>query len=459
MAGDPNWHTCFVIMPFHTKPDRARKDEVNFDRVYSSIIKRSLAGLKDRGIHVRCIRCDEIERAGVIHERMIAQIAEADVAVVDITTQNPNVFYELGVRHAVRDRVTVLIRRKGTNNPFNIGGMTTIEYDLDATSAARARDAIANFVANGLLSGAKDSLVYSVLPGLRVSLEAKQIREERVEEYEIPRAAGKRIGIVAGNLRDVNLGASLRERPIDIWVSSENINMQMARPHDPSISGLIRYLGAKRDETGTILDDTVASELRGKMRRRQLVNPGEIVSTGAGALGRTHRVKRIYHAASVYGVVGAGYHAISRVEQCISNALVRADEEALGLFESLDQGKRVAAQPGGRAILFPLLAAGTARADVIQSARQQLAAAINYLRSRAGFTCVDRVYFLARDETVLQGLRVALAELGVTRPRPRGERARPSSGPPGRSRVSTKRVGSIRSRVDATETRPSAARR
>ena len=179
--------TCFVIMPFRTKKDAAREnEEVDFDKVYEDIIKRGWSASTTRGRLTKVIRSDDVELAGLIHERMIAQIAEADVTVVDITTDNPNVFYELGIRHALRDRVTVLMRRKGKPNPFNVGGMTTIEYDLDEQGAARARDVIANFVANGLLSGAKDSLVYTVLPGLRASLDPKAITESEVEEYEIP---------------------------------------------------------------------------------------------------------------------------------------------------------------------------------------------------------------------------------------------------------------------------------
>jgi hypothetical protein len=247
----------------------------------------------------------------------------------------------------------------------------------------------------------------------------------------------------------VNLVAALRKRPIDIWVNSENINMQMARPHDPSVSGLIRYLGAKRDETGTILDDAVADELRAKMRRKQLVNPGEIVSTSACGLERTHQVRRIYHAAAVYGVVGTGYHAIAHIEQCIANALARADEEARELAGAPDKTKGAPANPPARAILFPLLASGTARADVIQSARRQLAAAVGYLRSRAGFTCVQRVYFLARDETVLQGLRVALAELGIIRPgRPPEKTLRQTEKTP-RAKNQTKSMRSARGRRGA----------
>jgi Macro domain len=425
MRNDEDVRTCFVIMPFGTKKDPEHKDKVQFDRLYKTIIKRAvLKDLRKRGIRMRCVRSDEIERAGLIHERMVKHIAEADVAVVDITTQNPNVYYELGVRHALRDRVTVLIRRKGKPNPFNIGGMTTIEYEPgDRRSAARTREAIANFVANGLLSSTKDSLVYTVLPGLRASLDPKPITESELEEYEIPDVPGKYIGIVRGNLRHANLGATLRRRPIHIWVNSENVNMQMARPYDKSVSALIRYLGAKRDDTGAILEDSIANELRAKMRRRQLVNPGEVVSTGAGSLKDTHKVRRIYHAASVYGVVGEGYNGIANIEHCITNALARVDWEARGLVDSKDKPKAATGTQAANSILFPLLSAGTARADVILNAKRQLATAISYLRSRAEFTRVKRVYFLAGDETVLAALRVALAELEVIRPNARRKKA------------------------------------
>ncbi len=406
--------TCFVIMPFRTKTDAARNEEVDFDKVYEDIIKRGVERLNDQGLLVEVIRSDEVERAGLIQERMIEYIADADVAVVDITTQNPNVFYELGVRHALRDRVTVLLRRKGTPSPFNIAGMTAIEYDLGEEDAERAREAIANFVRNGLLSGAKDSLVYAVLPGLKAGREPKPIVESDLEEYAIPRAPGKCIGIVTGNLRHANLSDKLRQWPIDIWVSSENINMQMARPHEASVSGLIRYLGAQKDETGTIVEDVIAKELQAKMKGRQLVNPGEVVPTGAGRLAETHQVKRIFHAAAVYGVVGTGYHPIAQIEQCITNALARIDFDAKMAAKGGSRGQRSEAE--AESILFPLIGTGTARAEIIQGARRQLEAVISYLRSRAAFTQIKRVYFLAPTEVHRAGLRVALAELGVTEP-------------------------------------------
>ena len=89
MNGDKDVRTCFVIMPFRTKKDPARKDKIDFDKVYEEIIKPAVEGLKERGIRINCVRSDKIERAGLIHERMIAHIVEADVTVVDITTENP----------------------------------------------------------------------------------------------------------------------------------------------------------------------------------------------------------------------------------------------------------------------------------------------------------------------------------------------------------------------------------
>jgi O-acetyl-ADP-ribose deacetylase (regulator of RNase III) len=175
--------------------------------------------------------------------------------------------------------------------------------------------------------------------------------------------------------------------------------------------------------------DAIADELREKMQGRQLVNPGEVVSTSAGALERSHRVKRIFHVASVYGVVGAGFHAIANAEQCVANALARLDAEASGFVAGRTKSEAGGEKRTASSMLFPLLATGTARADIIQSARRQVGTAVNYLRSRGEFTCAERVYFLAPDETVRAGLRVALAELGVIKPKPAATKANRSRKP------------------------------
>ena len=131
---------CFVIMPFGDKKDAEGK-VINFDEIYTYLIKNTVEALDDPPM--TCIRCDEIAESGWIHGKMFQHVYEAAVAVVDITSLNPNVFYELGVRHALADSVTVLIRRKGTEIPFNIQGLNVIEYDpasLASVEQAKKKD-------------------------------------------------------------------------------------------------------------------------------------------------------------------------------------------------------------------------------------------------------------------------------------------------------------------------------
>ena len=394
---------CFVIMPFGEKDDQGQM--IDFDAVYKEIIKPAVEALNSEKIRIQCQRCDEVEKAGLIHERMIQYILDADVAVVDITTQNPNVFYELGVRHTLHDRVTVLIRREGTKNPFNIGGMNTIEYGLDALKAEQARKAITTFVRNGLLSSTRDSLVYAVLPGLQVTAGQRAISDYRAYKYALDEKCAKELWLVTGDLRHVNLNPALHDEPIDIWVSSENINMQMARVFDSSVSALIRYLGAKKDDIGEVVEDCIADELRAKMRGRQQVNPGTVVTTSSGWLQHTHNVRRVYHAATVYGTIGGGFFPIARIENCVTAALVQADIESA--LEEKEQ------RPPFASILFPLFGTGTGGGSLLDAAKKQLGAAINYMRARASVSKLERVCFLAPTKPHLDAMRLALAELGI----------------------------------------------
>jgi hypothetical protein len=156
---------CFVIMPFGERND-AQGAVTDFDVVYDEIIEEVVANR----LKIRCLRSDKVQAPGWIHRDMLQHIVQADVTVVDISTLNPNVFYELGVRHALRRGVTVLIRKNGTQIPFNIRGLRIIEYDLDIKSAHKAQDEIEKFIRNGLSAKSNDSLVYEIFPHLTVSI-------------------------------------------------------------------------------------------------------------------------------------------------------------------------------------------------------------------------------------------------------------------------------------------------
>ncbi|HYO46490.1 MAG TPA: macro domain-containing protein [Gemmatimonadota bacterium] len=376
--------TCFVIMPFNKKRDGA--EVIDFDEeVYRTIIEPSVETLG-----IKCLRCDQIEEAGSIHRDMFRHILEDEVAVVDTTTLNANVFYELGVRHSLHSSVTVLIRRKGTETPFNIGGMRVIEYDThDPANVEATRTKIAEFIRNGLQRDESDSPVYDNLPGLRVAHPGRRPPDGLVVPFRVEKAPDKQICLITGDLTKI--------RDIDIWVNSENTNMQMARFYDRSISSIIRYGGAKKNQLGYVAQDVIADELRAIMGQAQSVPPGAVLSTTAGDLSKSNGVRRIFHAAAVIGELGRGYQQISNVDLCITNALTLADSDSL-------QEERL------ESILFPIMGAGTGKGNAGDAAETLVEPALSYLETHPD-SVIRRVYFVVTRERTLAVWRRALGEL------------------------------------------------
>ena len=99
-----NKQRAFVIRPFGIKKDSAG-GMVDFDHVHAELIGPALKGAGLVGSTT-----GEIIEAGNIREDMFSLIIEADLIVCDITHHNANVFYELGIRHALRRKRTVLIK-------------------------------------------------------------------------------------------------------------------------------------------------------------------------------------------------------------------------------------------------------------------------------------------------------------------------------------------------------------
>jgi len=368
---------CFVIMPFGEKKDLATGATIDFNDLYEFMIKGAIEGL----LGLDCIRCDEIISPGSIHRDMIRQIFDAHVAVVDITSSNPNVLYELGVRHALRKGVTVIIRRAGVAVPFNINGLRVIEYDPSKVmTLVKGRDDIAAFVRAGLRNGECDSLVHEQLPDLRVS-RTPRICPVEVFEYRRKGEADdqRRIRLITGDIE--------RIKNVDIWVSSENTNMQMARYYDGSLSGLIRFLGAEKNERHEVDTDIISDDLAQRMGVQRTVPPTTVIATKSGKLQETNGVKHLLHAAVVQGSIGRGYAPVEAFERSVTSALAIATS-----------------RPEFRpctSILFPLFCSGTAKFDAGQSFARMLDTVLEYLETNAP-TNLKEIYLLAWSEAERQ---------------------------------------------------------
>lgn len=111
---------CFVMMPF-SDPTGYQKD--HFKRVFDYLIKPACekAGFKAK-------RVDENAKTGIIMLEILDMIVESDIAVCDMSSRNPNVFYELGLRQAF-DKKCVLIKDERTDYPFDVNMLRTVDYD------------------------------------------------------------------------------------------------------------------------------------------------------------------------------------------------------------------------------------------------------------------------------------------------------------------------------------------
>lgn len=127
---------CFVLMPFGKKPDPAGGAAIDFDAVYRRALQ---PGIEEAGMTP--IRADEEKLGGIIHQAMYERLLLCDFAVADLTTANPNVLYELGIRHAARPRTTLTVYAAQKPLPFDIALLRTQRYRLTARNKLTAKAA------------------------------------------------------------------------------------------------------------------------------------------------------------------------------------------------------------------------------------------------------------------------------------------------------------------------------
>lgn len=379
-----NKKDCFVIMPYG-KRENADGHLIDFDIVYDIAIKPAV-----EGINLRCIRSDRIGKSGTIHNDMFRYIIEADVVIVDITTLNPNVFYELGIRHTARQSVTILIGLQDVNIPFNINRQRVIMYDPGADPEFKklSKD-ISTFISNGLKNyGENDSPIHEDLVGLKVQIgSSPPIQYCEIYKYNLIAIPGKKIGIITGDLMNIKV--------VDIWVNSENVWMEMARYYDKSISSMIRYYGAKKNPINKeVIEDTIQEELSRKMQGARIVPEATVIHTQPGELAVTNSVKRIFHVASVRGSrPGAGYKPIDDIGECVTNCLKKAND-----FKEC------------KSILFPLMGTGTSLGELKKNVPPLINAAIQYFETNE--SNLECSYFLSWNEGQLDACKRIIEQSG-----------------------------------------------
>ena len=182
--------TAFVIRPFGVKSDAADK-EIDFDCVHNELIGPALDEAGFNGGTT-----GDVVEAGNIREDMFELIISADLVICDITVHNANVFYELGIRQALRRRGAILIKGAPVKDapPFDILTDRYLQYEVEnpSSSVATLAEAIEATVA---LADETTSPLFRLLPRLK-EVDFESVRDvprdfaEELERAQADKSAG-----------------------------------------------------------------------------------------------------------------------------------------------------------------------------------------------------------------------------------------------------------------------------
>lgn len=168
---------AFIVRPFGTK------DGINFEQVQKNLIAPALAACDIQGGTT-----EPFLQAGNIRTDMFQQLLVADVVVADVSVHNANVFYELGIRHALQPKRTLLLRAKSKKDPAQRGPQDEVPFDLrtdryleyDSDSPVEKLELLTEALRQTLASEKPDSPVFQMLPDLEA--------QERSRFLPVPQA-------------------------------------------------------------------------------------------------------------------------------------------------------------------------------------------------------------------------------------------------------------------------------
>lgn len=159
-----NYETsCFYVTPIGKPGSPERR---HADMFASSIVEPAL-----KSSQLKLVRADEIESPGMITKQIIEYLVHSRLVIADLSFNNPNVFYELAVRHMLK-KPTVQIMRKVDQLPFDVAQNRTViideedKYDLIAKMPTFIAD-LSGQVRQALESDTSDNPISVYVPGLQ----------------------------------------------------------------------------------------------------------------------------------------------------------------------------------------------------------------------------------------------------------------------------------------------------
>lgn len=216
---------CFVITPIGKKNSKIRHRS---DRVLKEIIAPAA---KECGYET--IRADGISKPGMITSQIIQHLMRDPLVVADLTRGNPNVYYELAIRHVVKKPVVQIIKA-GEKLPFDIAPTRTI--DIDLRSIKHCKEEVVKHIrtVEEDPSQVDTPISVDVYPNTEI-----YSTEEDINKYMLKLvSSGSTLDIVSERLHWVSENDNIKSTIIKRATSGVEINIYLPRKND--ISNLLK---------------------------------------------------------------------------------------------------------------------------------------------------------------------------------------------------------------------------
>src|SRR4029453_18689981 len=181
--------------------DFATGRKLDLDKSYRLLIKPAV---ESKGLE--CIRADEIRHAGTIDLPMYQELLTAAVVAAPLSTANPNAFYELGIRHALRPRTTIVISEDKLPLPFDLHSLSVFTYQhlgdaIEFDEVMRFRQVLGDTIEACLQDQQSDSPVYTFLTQLTPPVLGRQAAQTVMQAGQVLEQAGQASAAVATSMR------------------------------------------------------------------------------------------------------------------------------------------------------------------------------------------------------------------------------------------------------------------
>jgi hypothetical protein len=175
--------TCFIISPLGEENSETRRKA---EGLINSALKPIL---EKEGYYV--IAPHEIDIPGSITKQVIQYLLEAELVIANLTELNPNVMYELAVRHAKRLPV-VCVAENGTKLPFDIATERTIFYDNDMAGVEKLKSKLTNVIREAIIDKRRDNPIYSSV--------TNNVIRDAIQHYEVQQYVLERLDDISSRL-------------------------------------------------------------------------------------------------------------------------------------------------------------------------------------------------------------------------------------------------------------------